>query len=642
MSSAIVDIEDCDSTLINATAHKASYHFFSAHEIDSIHVELLSWYHKYRRKLPWRGDKTESGLFGASEKQEAAKLNQHKNGIAKYFINSKAAKPAEEEIKEIPVAEAAEAAEAMDDEDSSIRSSTYLSSYHTWISEIMLQQTRVEAVLGYFQRWMARFPTIHSLAAAKLEEINTLWSGLGYYRRARFIHEAAQSLVKDFNGELPSTVEELLKIPGIGRYTAGAIASVAFNRAAPIVDGNVIRVLCRARAIDSAPSNRLATQLFWQLAQELIETCKEPGNFNQALMELGATVCTPKAPNCSNCPVRNHCKAYREVQGKQRPTEKKYKCQPDGFNSSDFDAENSVSSEEEEQSDVDEERPIKNHKKAKVRNAESKENLSKNQIAAAILSNPEIYCNFCDAARTCAPSSVMEYPAKAEKKRPTDEFIAVSVVSRARANENSMEFCIIKRSEEGLLAGQFEFPALQLEQKVWSNDKQREAASNSFLQQQLSSQWLNMKILERRQLGEIIHIFSHRKHFMKIEIIEAQFNDSSAIPIASKRKALEISNTAEKAAEEHSPRNVREIRWLTAEELTSLGLTSGIKKVFKLVNSATKAVAHKPKASSSGAKKKATAKSGLQSDKKKRQKAKEQETVLVLAAEQEDEVICID
>ena len=172
--------------------------------------------------------------------------------------------------------------------------------YRVWVSEVMLQQTRMEVVLPYFQRFLTRFPGLRALAAATDDEVMSAWSGLGYYRRARMLRDGARAVVERFGGVIPSTVEELLTIPGIGRYTAGAIASVAFDRRAPIVDGNVARVLSRVFA-DAGDA--------WPRATSLVEACSSPRVLNQGLMELGALICKPRNPTCLLCPLRNDCAA---------------------------------------------------------------------------------------------------------------------------------------------------------------------------------------------------------------------------------------------------------------------------------------------------------------------------------------------
>ena len=184
----------------------------------------------------------------------------------------------------------------------------------------MLQQTRVETVIGFYTRWMARFPTAASLAAASLSDVNAYWAGLGYYRRARLLHSGAQHVQAELGGRLPCTAASLLSIPGIGPYTAGAIASIAFSLPEPLVDGNVMRVLCRLRAVDATVKDKQTTRLAWQLAAQLVSGTAQPGAFNQAVMELGATVCTPTSPRCADCPVNSCCRARAETQQRRRPT----------------------------------------------------------------------------------------------------------------------------------------------------------------------------------------------------------------------------------------------------------------------------------------------------------------------------------
>ena len=177
------------------------------------------------------------------------------------------------------------------------------SPYHVWVSEVMLQQTRVDQALPYYTRFVAAFPTVDHLAAADIDTVLRLWEGLGYYARARHLHQAAQIVAAQHGGALPGTYEELLQLPGVGIYTAGAIASIAFGAAVPAVDGNVRRVLARYFALDRPRPAHLR-----HLALQLIGT-ERCGDSNQALMELGATVCLPRGPRCAVCPLRAGCKA---------------------------------------------------------------------------------------------------------------------------------------------------------------------------------------------------------------------------------------------------------------------------------------------------------------------------------------------
>lgn len=195
--------------------------------------------------------------------------------------------------------------------------------YAIWVSEIMLQQTRVAAVLDHYGRWMARFPTVEALAAAPEDEVLAAWSGLGYYRRARFLHRASKAVVADHGCTLPRAAAELRKLPGIGDYTSSAIASIAFGEAAAAVDGNVERVLRRQTGTGengaAAPPNNgsqnhhpsLNVTQMQALASRLIDP-RRPGDFNQAMMELGATVCLPRAPLCLQCPVQKSCRTRGE------------------------------------------------------------------------------------------------------------------------------------------------------------------------------------------------------------------------------------------------------------------------------------------------------------------------------------------
>jgi A/G-specific adenine glycosylase len=178
--------------------------------------------------------------------------------------------------------------------------------YRVWLSEIMLQQTRVAAVIGHYAEFLRRFPTVQKLAAAREPSVLAAWSGLGYYRRARMLHAAAKVVVRELGGKFPATAEQWRTLPGIGRYTAAAIASIAFGEPVAVVDGNVERVLQRLSG------RRLGGAELWQAADDLLDR-KRPGDFNQATMELGATVCTPRAPECLICPVVELCATRGEL-----------------------------------------------------------------------------------------------------------------------------------------------------------------------------------------------------------------------------------------------------------------------------------------------------------------------------------------
>jgi len=199
--------------------------------------------------------------------------------------------------------------------------------YRVWISETLLQQTQVKTVIPYYERFLARFPDVFALASARLDDVLKTWEGAGYYARARNLHRAAQEIVARFDGKIPGTVEELLLLPGIGRYTAGAIASIAFQRDAPVVDGNVARVLARHFNIARDLKNAETHKELWALAEKLLPRGRA-GDFNQALMELGATVCAPRSPNCNACPLKRSCAARQLNLQEKLPVKSKKKKLP--------------------------------------------------------------------------------------------------------------------------------------------------------------------------------------------------------------------------------------------------------------------------------------------------------------------------
>ncbi len=199
--------------------------------------------------------------------------------------------------------------------------------YRIWLSEIMLQQTTVAAVIGYYQRFLENFPSVEHLAAAPQEAVIDLWAGLGYYARARNLHAAAKMLVEEFGGEFPQTVTELQQLPGVGRSTAGAISALAFERHAPILDGNVRRILCRLFALQQPPRSSAAEKQLWHWA-ELLTPVADVHDYTQAIMDLGATVCLPRKPLCEDCPLSELCQAREFGLEQQLPLKQKSKPVP--------------------------------------------------------------------------------------------------------------------------------------------------------------------------------------------------------------------------------------------------------------------------------------------------------------------------
>lgn len=186
--------------------------------------------------------------------------------------------------------------------------------YRVWVSEVMLQQTRVATATAYYERFVARFPGVHALAAAPADDVLAAWAGLGYYRRARHLHEAARAVVREHGGRVPADPRAFAALPGVGRYTAGAVLSIGFGVPLPVLDGNVARVLARWTARPLQVKRPADAKALWEMAGALLAppgaAAASPGDWNQALMELGATVCTPRAPRCTDCPVRRGCRAF--------------------------------------------------------------------------------------------------------------------------------------------------------------------------------------------------------------------------------------------------------------------------------------------------------------------------------------------
>ncbi|KAM6124112.1 adenine DNA glycosylase [Pterocles gutturalis] len=348
--------------------------------------------------------------------------------------------------------------------------------YAVWVSEIMLQQTQAASfgdLVHYLwqvpscRTWLClsltcslpsvlqKWPTLQALAQASLEEVNELWAGLGYYSRGKRLQEAARKVVSKLAGQMPRTAEDLQKLlPGVGRYTAGAIASISYGQATGVVDGNVIRVLCRLRCIGADSSSPAVLDHLWAMANALVDRSR-PGDFNQALMELGATVCTPKAPLCGECPAKRHCRARRRVEKELALASQKLFGKPT---------------------------PVPDVEDCGVGG-----------------------CPLCPPAAEPWDSSlgVTNFPRKAAKKQPRAEWTATCVLER-RGCHGAPEFLIVQRPSSGLLAGLWEFPSLPLAQDLLE-EQQREVLADHL------RAWTGRPVLagSLRLIGEVAHIFSH-------------------------------------------------------------------------------------------------------------------------------------
>ncbi|XP_069594106.1 adenine DNA glycosylase isoform X2 [Ranitomeya imitator] len=380
------------------TAHHSPYHIFTSEETVTLRKELLAWYDRSKRDLPWRR------LAGAEM-------------------------------------------------DLNIRA------YSVWVSEVMLQQTQVSTVIDYYTRWMKRWPAVQDLAMASLEEVNEKWSGLGYYSRGRRLHEGAQKVVREFGGQMPRTAEDLQKLlPGVGRYTAGAVASISYGQVTGVVDGNVIRVLCRLRCIGADFTSPAVTDALWNLANGLVDADR-PGDFNQAMMELGAMVCTPKKALCSECPLQSLCRAYKKVE---------------------------------------------------LDSASSLNNLvnGRANTQTSLISDVEecvTSCSLCiqPSDQWDRSLGVANYPRKSAKKPSREEQTVLCVWERP-GELGVSEYLLVQRPQKGLLAGMWEFPSMLSEKTL--AEKEREDILRCRLQALSGS---DVSIKDLQYVGEVVHIFSH-------------------------------------------------------------------------------------------------------------------------------------
>ncbi|XP_034635471.1 adenine DNA glycosylase isoform X1 [Trachemys scripta elegans] len=448
----------------NVSSHKgmlppvSAYHLFShLAEIEAFRKNLLAWYDKCKRDLPWR-------KLAASE------------------------------------------------------SDTNRRAYAVWVSEIMLQQTQVAMVIDYYNRWMQKWPTLQALAKASLEDVNELWAGLGYYSRGKRLQEAAQKVVSELAGQMPATAEELQRLlPGVGRYTAGAIASISYGQATGVVDGNVIRVLCRVRCIGAESSSPAVTDRLWDLANALVDPAR-PGDFNQAMMELGATVCTPRAPLCMECPVKPHCRARCRVEKELEFASKRLL--------------GKAASSCSQAPDIEE-------------------------CAAATAGS----CSLCPPATEPWDSSlgVANFPRRAAKKQPRAERTATCVLER-RGPRGEPEYLIVQRPSSGLLAGLWEFPSLALGPGLKEKEKQQREALLAHVQA-----WAGEAVARGRlrHVGEVGHVFSHiHQTYVVYSLLLG--GDPEA---ASGGRDEELERPA--------------FRWVTQAEFQKSAVSTAMKKVWK-------------------------------------------------------------
>ena len=447
-------MDDADSDLARFATHTSvDYHKLSPSDAAAVRQALLDWYRPNRRKLPWRGDPppydgSTAGINGGNGKQtkkEKETVDEKQPSISKYFAkkaNATKRENGDDDANDDTSSTSATAASSTtsDPEYNDAASPQTISAYGIWVSEIMLQQTRVEAVIPYYLKWMQSFPTVHDLAAATEEQVNSHWAGLGFYRRARMLHSGARMVVDKYGGELPQTVEELMTIDGIGRYTASAISSIAHNQCVPVVDGNVCRVLARLTGV----ANHIKAPIFkdklgWTLAQQIVEAGdgRHAGEVNQALMELGATYCAPSGSGIDERdPLRTFYRSTRigrEVAGRLKT-----------MNSMDMDEFVSVTN------------AARGNECCKICDPEGISTILLD-ISQALESSES---RGDDASAIMGHAAFPTAPPKKAKREEVLALAALRCLMTDDADDGVVEkWLMVKRPKSGLLANQWEFPS---------------------------------------------------------------------------------------------------------------------------------------------------------------------------------------
>jgi A/G-specific adenine glycosylase len=641
------------SSLLQEWKHHDSveFHYFSPTEAAAIRAALLSWYHANRRKLPWRGDappwdgSSTSVAATAAAVAAAAAASSNKRKNASSSCSSKSSRSRKKSNNETIEPDKVDN-RTLDSISSAITTSNTtrdgafaITAYGVWVSEIMLQQTRVEAVIDYWVRWMQTFPTVDALAAATEEQVNAHWAGLGFYRRARMLHQAAKIVVAQYDkSELPRTVSELIQLPGIGRYTACAIASIAYNVAVPVVDGNVCRVLARLRGI----ANHIKEPAFkdkwaWTLAEQIVNATSknsacgssdvasyassndvkydlQAGNVNQAIMELGATYCSPSGTGTDpNDPLKEFYWSTR-IATQAAASMKSSATTPAA---------------------------------ATITTATANAgcqvcckggiNQALETLQTLILEAPE------DGQRSgmvdetaVAAIGHKAFPLAPPKPVRRDDVLAVAAISMTKttvstnSSDDHERWLLVKRPPTGLLAGQWEFPSAC----IWTSSEDN--GRNKKKQQQDPPQFavtlrrralktLLREIMTGRPVGggshalvstdhlttklrgdsnihqtpsastssrggqkrnpdtdPLVHVFSHVRHTMWIEQVQVSIDDTTGSDDSDDDDDDDDYNDKQ-IAMEWIDLTGRHARWMNQKDMQEVGVTSGVKKILAAV-----------------------------------------------------------
>ena len=603
------DVSTSKQLLYNWINHTdISFHYFTPIEVQQIQSKLLQWYKTHRRKLPWRGDpppwngstanfiilnpSTAGASSSSSPKPSKPKTTTTTTKNAKVKVESSATATADETIVAF-----------------SYMNQTYpVTTYGVWVSEIMLQQTRVEAVIVKWCQFMSTFPNVTALAQANIEDVNAIWAGLGYYRRLKLLHTAAQMVVTQYDGVIPTTIDGLLTLPGIGRYTAHAIASIAFHQNVPVVDGNVCRVLSRLRGIaQTIKAPTFKDQYGWTLAQQLVTGAADntnstgnsiasvqsdgrsvvpvsttAGDINQALMELGATYCAPSGTGIHpDDPLKEF---YWSTQlGVALGNAIRSNHEDDSFDSI-LGYRFSVT---ENDSDRQPHCPLCAKNGVIDIGMQFRNQFTNSKLQLSNDDAHNIIGRDChDMVQQLGHSVFPLPPPKVNKK---EEVIVIVAICRAcRNTDNQKQWLLMKRQDDGgLLSGQWEFPQLS----VWQSEEEQKNKGNggsgrrSTPRKDMSDHVPLISVSQRRKhvhtlltnLGghfdggtlqtitdePIHHIFSHIRHTMYIEYVcvDTDWN-------------LSNDNIQDKSVPK---------QWMSPSDMAQVGITSGVKKVLQTI-----------------------------------------------------------
>jgi A/G-specific adenine glycosylase len=557
-----------------------SFHDFSSTEAAEIREALLTWYVEHRRKLPWRGDpppwQGSTAKKVVKKKKQQAKDNKEKGkqkGIQEFFAVKKETPSSELSLTDTEATTSATTTDNQDD----VETAFTVTAYGVWVSEIMLQQTRVEAVIPYWIKWMKVFPTVQDLAAADPETVNAMWAGLGFYRRARLLQSAAKVVTKELSGVLPDTVDGLLTLPGIGPYTASAIASIACNITVPVVDGNVCRVLSRLKGISNhIKAPKLKDVWGWELARQIVEagdgTCA--GQVNQALMELGATYCAPSGTGIEEGdPLKDY---YWSTRLGRELAEASADADTDTLDRLMTCAEDAVVSIESSCAVC---APTGVVDALGLLSSAIADELEESTPGESI----------DNAASKCGHAVFPLAPPKMEKR---EEVLAVAVMSQELVATTETAWLLVRRPKTGLLAGQWEFPSAC----VWTSESDKNGSKGKGKRKDMSKEVPIISTSVRRKAlnsllkevttdadGELLHdlssskrsnmggeslehVFSHVRHTMWIEHASLSVYDMGQ--------------------DEWVDSKDREVRWMFESDMEKVGVTSGVKKVLKAVKKA--------------------------------------------------------